>query len=81
MNELLEKAKQLVMNDTVKKEIFTDIEICCTDDNILANEICKNILSQYSKQNLIDFISAVENGYNICFGGWEKDGKQYPKIV
>ena len=51
LDELLtlqQKVFELVTFDTVRKEKFTDIEICCEEDNELANEKVRNELKGWS---------------------------------
>lgn len=48
LSEVIEYIRMYIMDDTVRKENFTDIEICCADDNDDANEELKEILNGYS---------------------------------
>lgn len=73
INKLKEKVKEYIMDDTTRKEDFTDIEICNMYDNDDANCELNKILESYSDQDFIDFVNEVINGdAEICEGGWRK---------
>lgn len=42
------KIRAYIMDDTVRKENFTDVEICCEDDNEYANEALDEIIGGYT---------------------------------
>lgn len=60
LEKLVEGIKSYVMEDTVRKENFSDIEICCEEDNLFANEEIENILDEYTLNNCVEFLSKEE---------------------
>lgn len=58
--ELQNKVYDYVMDDTVRKENFTDIEICCMDDNEDANEEVINIISKMSDEDCIGYLKSED---------------------
>lgn len=54
--ELQNNVYDYVMNDTVRKENFTDIEICCADDNEDANEEVINIILKMTDEDCIKYL-------------------------
>jgi len=44
--QYIEQLREYIMDDTVRKERFTDIEICCEDDNEYANKVLDEKLKE-----------------------------------
>lgn len=60
LKNIVEKIRVYVMNDTVRKENFADVEICCEDDNYYANDVVKEILDGYSWNDCMKFLEAEQ---------------------
>jgi hypothetical protein len=67
--QYIEQLREYIMDDTVRKERFTDIEICCEDDNEYANkvldeklkELTWKELEQIAKEEDLDFKMPAPN--------------------
>ncbi len=57
LKNLIEKIRVYVMNDAVRKENFTGVEICCEDDNEYANEEIREILDAYTWNKCKDYLN------------------------
>lgn len=57
---LIDKIHNYVMADTVRKENFSDIEICCEDDNEEANTIIEELLEEYTWNQCKQYLSEEE---------------------
>ena len=82
MNDLHQQVIWDIMEDTTSKERFTDIEICCEDDNETANDIVYDVVGGWSDQDCIDFLEARKDfNCSICMYGWCNDatGEYFPK--
>ena len=54
---LIEKIRDYVMSDTVRKENFADVEICCEDDNDYANGEVRKILDAYTWNKCKEYLN------------------------
>lgn len=79
LTQLIADVKAWISDDTHRKEIFTDIKICCEDDNIDANDTMAKIIDErYTIDICNQFLDAMKNNYQLCYAGWTKDGVTYP---
>ena len=79
LTKLITDVKAWISDDIHRKEIFTDIEICCEDDNIDANDTMDEIIEErYTIDICNQFLDAMKNNYQLCYSGWIKCGVIYP---
>ncbi len=63
LKQFVAKIREFVMSDTVRKENFSDIEICCEADNEVANDEVEEILEKYSYNDCINYMNERELAY------------------
>lgn len=77
LTTLMDKVKAWIREDTHRKEIFTDIEICSEEDNIDADVTIDEIIdNSYTIHTCMAFMDATTRDFILCYAGWMKTSGQ-----
>lgn len=79
--QYIEQLREYIMDDTVRKERFTDIEICCEDDNEYANKVLDEKLKELTWKELEQIAREEDLTFKMPIPNKNISAKEYKEKV